>query len=163
MFTRLSRVLLLSLTVTSFSVVAQTSTPPTKGLGQSWPNAPDVSASPQFHVYVFSREGVRYVQVNDLNGNVLAAVGSAGGEIIVLPIGTGRVATSQSSTSKTKETIRALGGASPNRQTTVYSDGTLQITASLPGTGAPLIHADGCTDPTECNTHIDNPTVSNSL
>ena len=60
---------------------------PATGLGQSWPNAPDVSTSPNWHVYVFQLNGVKYIQVNDLAGTVHAAVGTANGVTIVLPVG----------------------------------------------------------------------------
>jgi hypothetical protein len=66
--------------------MAQTSTSAT-GLGQSWPNAADVSAAPNWHVYVFWLQGIKYVQINDLGGNVHAAIGTANGTTVVLPMG----------------------------------------------------------------------------
>src|SRR5579875_2837948 len=79
------------------SVSAWAAQPPSMGLGQAWPNAQDVSASTHWHVYVFANNGVRYVQVNDLNGNVRAAFASANGQFLVLPMGRDalRVATPQ--------------------------------------------------------------------
>src|SRR5579859_3739185 len=70
---------------------------PSTGLGQSWPNATDVSASPHWHVYVFERNGVRYVQVNDLGGKVRAAFAASNGNFLALPIGSdaSRLATPQ--------------------------------------------------------------------
>lgn len=68
------------------TVAAQDSTPAT-GLGQAWPNTPDYSASPYWHVYVFKRDGIKYVQVNDIQGTVRAAVGTTGGIAFALPIG----------------------------------------------------------------------------
>lgn len=96
---------------------AQTSTPAT-GLGQAWPNAADQSANPNWHVYVFYLNGVKYVQVNDLNGNVHAAVGAASGTVVVLPVGVDsqRVQTATSSAS--------------SAATTIYSDATTTITAT---------------------------------
>ena len=51
---------------------------PSTGLGQSWPNTQDVSASPNYHVFVFVLGGVRYIQVNDFYGNILGSVGQSG-------------------------------------------------------------------------------------
>ena len=46
---------------------------PSTGLGQAWPNTADVSASPNYHAYVFVLGGIQYIQINDLNGKVRAA------------------------------------------------------------------------------------------
>ncbi|HEX5306096.1 MAG TPA: hypothetical protein VFW82_08425, partial [Dyella sp.] len=69
------------------SGMAQATDAPSSGLGQSWPNTTDVSTNPYWHVYVFEKDGVRYVQVNDTNGRVHAAIATAGGQVLVLPIG----------------------------------------------------------------------------
>ncbi len=61
--------------------------PPSHGLGQMWPNAQDVSANPQWHVYVFERDQIHYIQVNDSSGAVRAAFAVANGTALVLPIG----------------------------------------------------------------------------
>lgn len=66
---------------------ATSSAQPSNGLGQSWPNAQDVSVSPRWHVYLFLRDGVQYVQMNDQNGTVHAAFATANGEILFLPVG----------------------------------------------------------------------------
>ena len=58
-----------------------------RGLGQSFPEAADLAADPAWQVYEFERDGVRYVQVNDLSGNVRAAAGRIGGTFWVMPIG----------------------------------------------------------------------------
>ncbi len=58
-----------------------------RGLGQSFPEAIDLAADPAWQVYEFERDGVRYVQVNDLSGNVRAAAGRIGGTFWVMPIG----------------------------------------------------------------------------
>jgi hypothetical protein len=106
------------------SAFAQTSTPST-GLGQSWPNATDLSASPNWHVYVFFLNGIKYIQVNDLNGTVHAAVGAANGSTVVLPVGVDsqNVTTSPSSTSSSSTTQ------------TVYSDATTTVTATPQSNG----------------------------
>jgi hypothetical protein len=61
--------------------------PATTGLGQSWPNASDLSASSQYHVYRFEKAGVTYIQVNDLAGNVRGAVSNIDGQLLELPVG----------------------------------------------------------------------------
>ncbi|GAB2561658.1 hypothetical protein ISP15_09865 [Dyella jejuensis] len=110
------------------SAFAQTSAL-SSGLGQSWPNAADVSASPQWHVYVFTLHGIKYVQINDLNGTVHAAIGTAAGTVIVLPVGVdaGNVTTSQVLTN-TAATI-------------VYSDGTVSISAMPQSDGSTAFNA----------------------
>jgi hypothetical protein len=59
-----------------------------QGLGEAHPRAPDVSLSPRFHVYVFPKDGIDYIQINGLDGKVLAAVAAANGRFYTLPIGT---------------------------------------------------------------------------
>jgi hypothetical protein len=117
------------------TVFAQTSTPAT-GLGQSWPNAVDLSASPNWHVYVFVLNGIEYVQVNDLNGTVHAAVAAANGTTIVLPVGVDAgnvtVATSSNSTS----TSTSTSSTSTSTSTVVYSDAATTITATPLSSGA---------------------------
>jgi hypothetical protein len=99
---------------------AQTSAPAT-GLGQSWPNATDVSANPQWHVYVFYLQGVKYVQVNDLGGTVHAAVGTANGATIVLPVGVDaqNVTTAGTTASSTSSVAQV-----------VYQDASTTVTAA---------------------------------
>lgn len=103
------------------AVMAQTGVPAT-GLGQAWPNAADVSANPNWHVYVFVLNGIKYVQVNDLNGIVHAAIATANGTSIVLPVGVDaqNVGTSTSSS---------------NAAQTVYSDGATTLIASPQNNG----------------------------
>ncbi|SFT72372.1 hypothetical protein [Paraburkholderia aspalathi] len=57
------------------------------GFGQAWPNAQDVSLNPHFHAYRFDRDGVAYVQINAVNGDVRAAFAYAGGIVLTLPMG----------------------------------------------------------------------------
>jgi hypothetical protein len=101
------------------SVYAQTATPAT-GLGQAWPNATDLSSNPNWHVYVFVLNGVKYIQVNDLNGTVHAAVGVANGSAVVLPMGVD---------SQNVSTSSAASPASSTAQT-IYNDGTTSVTAT---------------------------------
>lgn len=121
--------------------------PPATGLGQAWPNAVDVSLSPNWHVYVFVLNGIKYIQVNDLNGNVIGAVGTAGGQFITLPMGQAAqyVSTSQQ---------RAANTPSATTTTTVYRDNSTVITATPNSSGMVVLHAastDTCTDPVECS------------
>jgi hypothetical protein len=122
---------------------------PATGLGQSWPNASDVSTNPNFHVYVFAMGGVEYIQVNDLNGNVLGSVGTAGGQFITLPIGRFAqqvVTPSQPASASTSATPVATSA-------TVYNDGTTTVTATPLSDGTMRLNAavQPCTDPVDCN------------
>ncbi|HEX7731657.1 MAG TPA: hypothetical protein VF415_03345 [Rhodanobacter sp.] len=127
--------------------VAAAATPAT-GLGQSWPNASDVSTNPNFHVYVFAMGGVQYIQVNDMNGNVLGSVGTAGGQFITLPIGRFAqqvVTPSQPASTSTDATPVATPA-------TVYDDGTTTVTATPLSDGTMRLNAVGiCPDPITCS------------
>jgi hypothetical protein len=118
---------------------------PSTGLGQSWPNAPDVSASPAFHVFLFERAGTRYVQVNDLNGNVRAAFAYAGNDIMGLPVGVdaNRLVTSNQPL------------AQPASGTLVYRDASVTVTAVPSATGSMGFQAviGDCKNPAECAAH----------
>ena len=122
--------------------------PPSTGLGQSWPNATDVSASPRWHVYVFQRDGVRYVQINDLNGNVRAAFAAAAGNFLGLPIGrdSAGLATPQepvpAPASKSGEIV--YQSAVAKVLVAPQADGSLRLFAA----------AGDCTDPIECTSRI---------
>lgn len=103
------------------------------GLGQSWPNAPDVSSSPNWHVYVFESDGIRYVQVNDLNGKVRGAFATAGGQFLRLPMGADaqRVATPQ----QPLESSKAASGE------TVYRDNAVQVQVAPQANGNVQLNA----------------------
>lgn len=122
--------------------VATAAALPATGLGQSWPNAADVSASPHYHVYVFERLGVRYVQVNDLNGNVRGAFGNAGGDIFGLPIGidANRLATPS----------EPLAMPSDAKGETVFTDGTTSVQAA-PQSDGTLRLLVKCDNPAQCS------------
>jgi hypothetical protein len=120
--------------------------PPATGLGQAWPNATDVSASPNWHVYVFVLNGIKYVQVNDLNGNVIGAVGTAGGQFITLPVG-------QSHYVSTPQQRAARASAATGSTTTVYRDSSTVITVTPTTSGMTTLSAvrnSACNDPAEC-------------
>jgi hypothetical protein len=118
----------------SATAFAQTATPAT-GLGQAWPNAADQSSSPNWHVYVFVLNGVKYIQVNDLNGTVHAAVGAANGTSIVLPIGVdAQNVTTSSSSSSSSSTQTIYNDGTTTVTATPQSDGTTQFNAATPAT-----------------------------
>lgn len=132
----------------SLSGVIAAAESPATGLGQAWPNAVDVSASPNWHVYVFVLNGIKYVQVNDLNGNVVGAIGTVGGQFITLPIGQSQYVSTPQQRAVSTMSIRA---ATP---TTVYRDGSTVITATPMSSGVTALGASmasTCTDPTECS------------
>jgi hypothetical protein len=111
---------------------AQTTTP-AAGLGQSWPNAADVSSNPNYHVYVFALNGIKYIQVNDLNGTVHAAVGTANGTAIVLPIGVDSqnvVTPAQNAPASTSSSSATSSAAQ-----TVYQDSATTVTATPQSNG----------------------------
>jgi hypothetical protein len=105
------------------------------GLGQSWPNAADVSTSPHYHVYVFHKDGIRYFQVNDLNGNVRAAVAVANGVVLTLPMGLDASRVTHSTAPQTS-----------NASETVYSDKGVTLTATPKQNGDVLINTETPTD-----------------
>jgi hypothetical protein len=61
--------------------------PTTKGLGQAFPQANNLSLDPAWRVYAFERDGVRYLQMNDASGSVHAAIGIVGDTLWTLPLG----------------------------------------------------------------------------
>jgi hypothetical protein len=149
---KLSRAALAILLAMGVSGIATAGDPPSTGLGQAWPNAADVSASPHWHVYVFVLNGVEYVQVNDLNGNVVGAVATAGGQFITLPVGQfaqyvstpQQAAAHRSDVKPTSATTTVYRDSSMLITVTPESDGSMQMSAT------PLTQP--CSDPEECNT-----------
>jgi hypothetical protein len=152
MNTRTRAVLAMGLAV-GLSGVAGAATPST-GLGQAWPNATDVSLNPQYHAYLFVRDGIRYVQINDAGGTVLAALATAGNSILVLPIG---VDASHVSTA----TAQRMAVSSTTN--TVYQDSTVSVSVTVQPNGSlqilatPRTQAQPCTDPGECSNVVASP------
>lgn len=152
---KLSRAALAVLMAMGATGVAFAGNPPSTGLGQAWPNATDVSSNPHWHVYVFQLNGIKYVQVNDLNGNVLGAIGTAGGQFITLPIGESAQHVSTSPQTASSSTLAKSAG------TVVYQDGATVITATPQADGStqlsalPISEDTTCSanDPEECNKH----------
>jgi hypothetical protein len=101
----------------STAAAAQTAAP-TTGLGQAWPNATDQSRSPNWHVYVFERDGIRYIQINDRNGTVHVALGHAGDTVFALPVGTDTQRVTVSSSPASNDSTLAL-----------YQDDAVSVTA----------------------------------
>ncbi|MDR3445270.1 MULTISPECIES: hypothetical protein [Dyella] len=147
-----SRACLFGVLALALSGAAFADQPPASGLGQSWPNASDVSSSPSFHAYTFTLGGIQFVQINDLNGNVLGAVGSANGQFITLPVGlfSQLVATPQQAPAVS---TTATPTSTP---TTVYQDSATTVTATPLSDGTMQLRAAAaCSgDPATCSTHI---------
>jgi hypothetical protein len=145
------RVALAGLLLAGLSGAAFAANPPSSGLGQAWPNTTDVSANPNWHAYVFTMGGIEYVQINDLNGNVLGAVGTANGQFITLPIGVDSqlVSTSQQPAAVTSS---ATATSTP---TTVYQDSATTVTATPMSDGTVQLNAVSAAtcDPVDCSTH----------
>jgi hypothetical protein len=113
-----------------FATATMAQTAPATGLGQAWPNAVDQSANPNWHVYVFERDGVRYVQVNDRNGNVHAAIGRAGDTLFALPVGVDAQHVDVASTSNSATSAQM-----------VYQDDSTTVTAEPQRDGSEQIVA----------------------
>lgn len=146
---RMQQLFLTGLVAAGLASTASAAAPPSTGLGQAWPNATDVSASPHYHVYVFERLGVRYVQINDLNGNVRAAFGNAGGNFFGLPIGldANRLETPTEPSAVPADTTGTAGE-------TVYQDGSSRVqVVPQPTGGLRMLVIGDCTNPAECSVH----------
>ena len=134
--------------------------PTPTGLGQSWPNVTDASTNPNFHAYVFKRSGVKYIQVNDIDGNVLGAIGTQNGVFITLPVGqfAAEVSTPQATASTTAMASGTSSMIYRDSTTTVtatpLSDGTIKLTAANVGDAGPALAMATKTvptcDPIEC-------------
>jgi len=139
-----SKTVLAGLFAIALSTTAMAAQPqlPSTGLGQAWPNATDVSTSPHYHVYVFQKDGVRFIQVNDLNGNVLGAMATAGNQVLALPVGTG---------TKVANTTAAAASTSGATET-VYADQSVQLkaTAQSSGTVVSALLISICSEPWAC-------------
>jgi len=61
--------------------------PSSSELGKVSPGGQNLSLSPEYQVYQFTRSGVRYIEVTDLSGVPRAAFASVGGALLSLPIG----------------------------------------------------------------------------
>ena len=139
------RTLAVSLSLVTFGIGAAQAQSAVSGLGQQWPNTTDVSASPNYHVYVFQRGSSKYIQVNDASGKVRAAV-------MVTP--TGRYGTPVGSdAAEVATTSEPLAAPASTTSETVYSDGTTQVAVApqADGTARVMAVAVGCKNPVECS------------
>jgi hypothetical protein len=131
-----------------FSTTVLADSPASSGLGQSWPNARDHSLSPRYHVFVFLKDGVRFIQINDSVGQVRGALATAGGQILVLPIGTGAQVVTPPAPAADAPAVTPAASTEP-----VYQDSQVTITAQPQSNGTLLLKAmSDCKDPAECNT-----------
>jgi hypothetical protein len=148
--TRLRSVALAALLFAGAAGPALAAQPAASGLGQAWPNTTDVSPSPNWHAYVFTMGGVKYIQVNDANGNVIGAVGTSNGQFITLPIG---------AFSQLVSTPQQPAAVAPTTQpatapTTVYNDTAVQVTATPQTDGTVQLMATSTCDPIQCSTRV---------
>lgn len=95
-------------------------------LGESRPAVPDVSRSANWHVYLFTKDGIKYVQINDLSDQVRAAFAAGNGSYLVLPIG---------SDAERVSTPQQAKAAAISTGETVYEDGSLRVIGIAQETG----------------------------
>jgi hypothetical protein len=155
------RALCAGLVAMGLSASAFAAGPSSTGLGQAWPNAQDVSTSSNWHVYVFSVNGIQYVQVNDLGGNVRGAFAAANGQFLVLPMGRDaqRISTPQQPVALASNVVPLTSYAE-----TVYRDNSVQVSATPLSNGATMFTAtpmattaaapSPCDNPVECSGHL---------
>jgi hypothetical protein len=112
----------------------------TTGLGKSSPSTSDVSLDPAWRVYAFERDGVSYLQVNDLSGAVHAVVGLVGGVVWTLPLGSDvdRVSTPQQPLPVAPDATWSVVYRSAEVELKVYAEaGTPVWVVAIPSTNAP--------------------------
>ena len=117
--------------VTSHAASAQTARIPhnydtvIQGLGEQKPNAKNLSKSPDFQVFKFNKNGVVFFQIHDNTGNILAAVGIAGNESFVVPVGS--LARSQIVLNEGVTAAATTSATCPCSAQVVYDDPTTRI------------------------------------
>jgi hypothetical protein len=89
-------------------------------LGKAHPQTEDLSISPNWHVYVFHRDGIKFIQINDQQDHVRAAFATGNGSYLVLPIGEDA---RQVSTPQRPLSFHGAGMLSE----AVYADSTVQV------------------------------------
>lgn len=147
---RLRSIALVGLLFAGASGAAMAAQPAATGLGQAWPNTTDVSANPNWHAYVFVLGGIKYVQVNDANGNVIGAVGTSNGQFITLPIG--RFA--QLVSTPQQPAAVDTGSQPTTAPATVYQDDAVQVTATPQTDGTVRLMAASTCDPIQCSSRV---------
>ena len=96
-----------------------------QGLGESHPGTKNLSQSENFQVFKFKKNGITFFQLNDNAGNVLTAVGVAGHETFVLPIGS--LAASQVIVNRGVNAVATAAATCPCSAQVVYDDPTTTI------------------------------------
>jgi hypothetical protein len=117
-------------------------------LGQATTTAVgDVSASANYHVYVFTRGGTRYIQVNDATGAVRGAFAVTAYKAVGLPIG--------SDASRLATPDEPLPAPAVTTGETVYKDTSIQVFAAPQpdGTMQLMLAPGDCKNPAECSSH----------
>ncbi|UPG88500.1 hypothetical protein L2Y96_13840 [Luteibacter aegosomaticola] len=120
--------------------------PAANGLGQAWPNTTDVSANPNWHVYVFARGSTRYIQINDAQGVVRGAFARTPYSLVGLPIGTdaGNLSTPDEPlpAPASRASVQVYSGDGVQAYVAPQADGTARLM---------LVPTDCKSDPIECN------------
>lgn len=140
--------LLSSLLVLPFGVTAVHAQSALASLGQPSTSAVgDVSSSANYHVYVFTRGGTRYIQINDASGAVRGAFAVTAYKAVGLPIG--------SDASRLATPDEPLPAPPVTTGETVYTDNSVQVfVAPQPNGTMQLMLAPGdCKNPAECSSH----------
>lgn len=119
--------------------------PATTGLGEKWPNATDVSVSPNWHVYAFDKNGTRYIQINDGSGTVRAAIARTPYTVVSLPIG--------SDAANVSTPTEPLPAPASQASTLLYQDSSLKVFVAPQANGTARMMAvpGDCTDPLACS------------
>lgn len=136
---------LLALPLTITVVHAQSAL---SGLGQASTSAVgDVSSSSNYHVYVFTRGGTRYIQVNDASGTVRGAFAVTAYKAVGLPIG--------SDASRLATPDEPLPAPAVTTGETVYTDGSTHVFVAPQPDGTMQINLmiGDCKNPAECSSH----------
>jgi hypothetical protein len=123
---------------------------PSSGLGSAWPtDASDVSRMPGYHAYAWVKAGVKYVQINDYSGNVLAAFATANDTFLPLPMGRDAM------NLQTPQDTPPVTPAAPASGVAVYQDDSVKVMAMTQANGTVLLQVvSTCTNPVECSTHV---------
>lgn len=93
----------------------------TSELGKTSPTSSNLSLSPEYQVFEFTREGLRYVEVADAAGVPRAAFTIVSGSVLVLPVGT--------------DAVQQIAIA-PTWTDVVYDDGTVTVARRVASDGA---------------------------
>ncbi|MDR6642781.1 hypothetical protein J2X57_001993 [Luteibacter sp. 1214] len=90
-------------------------------LGKTSPASSNLSLSPEYQVFEFTREGLRYVEVADAAGVPRAAFTIVSGSVLALPVGT--------------DAVQQVAIA-PAWTDVVYDDGTITVARRVASDGA---------------------------